>query len=183
MAAPARRPTKRRMRLRTGLRVLTFILAIGAGSGAASLTLARADEQLVYWPLVTDGTEYRRIPYPKEAGIVSWARSIRLDRGQSMAVSDMFELQKESEAISQSLMTPCEVSLAKAGQLRFSYPDAKANVVVAYEPPQLEVEIETIELKDKKLREMWGPCLRRIVLKAHAPMQRDTWTVRISKAD
>jgi len=121
--------------------------------------------------------------YPKEAGIVSWARSIRLDRGQSVTVSDTFDLQKKSDAISQSLMTPCEVSLAKTGQLRFSHPDAKTNVVVVYEPPQLEVEIETIELKDKKLTEMWGPCLRRVVLKAHAATQRNTWTVRISKVD
>ena len=106
--------------------------------------------------------------YPKEAGIVSWVRSIRLDRGQSVTVSDTFELQKESAAISQSLMTPCEVSLTKAGQLKFSHPDAKTSVVVRYEPPQLDVEIETIELKDEKLVEMWGPCLRRVLLKAHA---------------
>ena len=29
---------------------------------------ARAEEQLVYWPLVTNGTEYRRISYPHQAG-------------------------------------------------------------------------------------------------------------------
>ncbi|MDH3669471.1 MAG: hypothetical protein OEN23_21350, partial [Paracoccaceae bacterium] len=29
---------------------------------------ARAKEQLVYWPLVTNGTEYRRISYPNQAG-------------------------------------------------------------------------------------------------------------------
>ena len=121
--------------------------------------------------------------YPKEAGIVSWMRSIRLDRGQSVTVSDTFELQKKSDAISQSLMTPCEVSLAKPGQLRFRHPDAKTNVIVGYEPPQLDIEIETIELKDEKLVEIWGSCLRRVVLKAHAATQRDTWTVRISKAD
>jgi hypothetical protein len=29
---------------------------------------ARANEQFVYWPFVTDGAEYRRVAYPKEAG-------------------------------------------------------------------------------------------------------------------
>lgn len=29
---------------------------------------ARAEEQLIYWPLVTNGTEYRRVPYPRQAG-------------------------------------------------------------------------------------------------------------------
>ncbi len=121
--------------------------------------------------------------YPKEAEIVSWVRKIHLDRGQSLTVSDTFELQKESTAISQSLMTPCEVSLAEAGKLEFSLPETKAKMVVHYEPPQLDVEIETIELEDEKLVEMWGPSLRRVLLKAHAATSRDAWTVRISKAD
>lgn len=121
--------------------------------------------------------------YPKEAGIVSWARRIRLDRGQALTVSDTFELQRESAAVEQSLMTPCEVTLAEAGQLKFRHPDAKTSVVVCYEPPQLDVEIETIELKDEKLVEMWGPCLRRILLKAHTATASDAWTVGISKAD
>jgi hypothetical protein len=121
--------------------------------------------------------------YPKEAGIVSWVRSIRLDRGQSVTVSDTFELREESSAIFESLMTPCEVTLAKEGQLELSHPDAEAGVVIRYEPPQLDVEIETIELKDEKLAEIWGPCLRRILLKADAATSRSTWTVRISKVD
>jgi hypothetical protein len=34
----------------------------------ATAPTASAEEQLVYWPFVTDGTEYRRIAYPQEAG-------------------------------------------------------------------------------------------------------------------
>ncbi len=121
--------------------------------------------------------------YPKEAGIVSWVRNVRLDRGRSLTVSDTFELQKESNVISQTLMTPCEVSLAEAGKLEFSLPETKTKVIVHYEPPQLDVEIETIELEDEKLKEMWGASLRRVLLRADAATSRDTWTVRISKAE
>jgi hypothetical protein len=39
--------------------------AIAWSSGSEN---ALADDQLVYWPFLTDGTEYRRIPYPYEAG-------------------------------------------------------------------------------------------------------------------
>jgi hypothetical protein len=39
--------------------------AIAWSSGSHN---ALADDQLVYWPFLTDGTEYRRIPYPYEAG-------------------------------------------------------------------------------------------------------------------
>jgi hypothetical protein len=121
--------------------------------------------------------------YPKEAGITSWMRTIRLDRGESVTISDAFELEKESAAVLQSLMTPCEVSLSGAGRLTFRHPDAKTSVVVNYEPPQLDVEIETIDLEDEKLAEMWGSSLRRVLLKADAARSRDTWTVRILKAD
>jgi hypothetical protein len=53
----------RRLRLAT-----VMVLAAGFTGHASSLSPAQADEQLVYRPLVTDGTEYRRIPYPNEAG-------------------------------------------------------------------------------------------------------------------
>lgn len=35
---------------------------------ATTPALGQADRQVVYWPLVTDGTEYRRVSYPMEAG-------------------------------------------------------------------------------------------------------------------
>lgn len=47
-------------------RLLAFILLILVGPFLAE---ARAqDNALVYWPLVTDGSEYRRVAYPPEAG-------------------------------------------------------------------------------------------------------------------
>ena len=121
--------------------------------------------------------------YPKKAGIVSWKRSIRLDRGQAATVSDTFEIEQEPAAISQSLMTPWEVSPVNAGQLQFRHPEADFTVAVRYEPPQLDVEIETIELEDDKLSEIWGSSMRRVLLKADATASHDTWTVRISKED
>ncbi len=53
------------MARRMGARALWLAwLCLGAATAAA----AAAEEQLVYWPLVTDGAEYRRVPYPEEAG-------------------------------------------------------------------------------------------------------------------
>jgi hypothetical protein len=56
------------MNMPKGFRTPTLILLAGLCFGAE--TAAQADEQLVYRPLVTDGTEYRRVAYPKEAGIL-----------------------------------------------------------------------------------------------------------------
>ena len=48
---------------------VSIVLALVALPSTAGTT--RAEEQIVYWPLVTDGTEYRRIPYPGEAGTLT----------------------------------------------------------------------------------------------------------------
>lgn len=42
--------------------ILTVAVVLGAAIPAA------AENEVVYWPLVTDGAEYRRVPYPAEAG-------------------------------------------------------------------------------------------------------------------
>jgi hypothetical protein len=47
------------------LRLLLLVLAILCG---AAPCLAQGLPQVVWWPLVTDGQEYRRVPYPQEAG-------------------------------------------------------------------------------------------------------------------
>ena len=52
------------------MRVIRLWLAVLVPAilcGAAPC-FAQAGEQLVWWPLVTDGQEYRRVPYPQEAG-------------------------------------------------------------------------------------------------------------------
>jgi hypothetical protein len=48
------------------LRELLVVLATVCGGAAPCF--AQAALQLVWWPLVTDGQEYRRIAYPQEAG-------------------------------------------------------------------------------------------------------------------
>jgi hypothetical protein len=45
-----------------------ILMAAALGAGAAAPGFGETLEQLVYWPLVTDGKEYRRVAYPKEAG-------------------------------------------------------------------------------------------------------------------
>jgi hypothetical protein len=46
---------------------MALLLALAGTLGAMALGAA-ASEQLVYWPLITDGKEYRRVSYPQETG-------------------------------------------------------------------------------------------------------------------
>jgi hypothetical protein len=50
------------------VRTLRGLLVLAAVCGGAAACFAQAALQLVWWPLVTDGQEYRRIAYPQEAG-------------------------------------------------------------------------------------------------------------------
>ena len=120
--------------------------------------------------------------YSSAAGIASWVRTIRLIRGDSVEVTDDFTLQEPSSNIVQHLITPCEVELLEDGQLRLRDVSTDTDLLVRYDPPQLLVEVETIELEDAKLAEMWGPQLRRILLRSNEPLSQDTWTVRIAPA-
>jgi hypothetical protein len=119
--------------------------------------------------------------YPKAAGLTSWIRTVRLDRARSLTISDTFKLREESDAVVQSLMTPCAVSEIAPGQLRLTASDRDVVVLLRYEPVTLAADIETIELQDDKLKEVWGKRLQRVLLKATEATCQETWKVQISK--
>jgi hypothetical protein len=58
------------MRLLRVFHRLTGAMVAGVIVGGVASQSVRAEDQLVYWPFLTDGTEYRRIPYPYEAGTI-----------------------------------------------------------------------------------------------------------------
>ena len=43
--------------------------------------------------------------------------------------------------------------------------------------------VETMELKDEKLQEVWGPSLRRIVLRAAAEVTEGSWSMRLTRIE
>ena len=120
--------------------------------------------------------------YPPEAGIVSWSRTVRLARGEGVEVADEFVLRKPSADVVQHLITPCRVEVLQPGELRLRGPEAGPDVRVRFSPPDLGVDVETIDLDDEKLVASWGPRLHRISLRAPRAQEKDVWTVRIAPA-
>jgi hypothetical protein len=117
--------------------------------------------------------------YPEAAGIQSWLRTVRLQRGECLQVTDTFALREQSADIVQHLMTPCEVQLIEPGRLRLHDADAGTDLLVCYEPPELQVRVETIPVEDDSLRESWGSQLRRVSLQATKSQMQGTWTLTI----
>lgn len=117
--------------------------------------------------------------YPKAAGIESWSRSIRLQRGEFLQVDDRFTLREASSDIVQHLLTPCDVELLADGQLRLWNADRTVDLLVRYDPSQLQASVETIPLEDASLQAAWGPQLRRIQLRATQAQTQGAWSVMI----
>jgi hypothetical protein len=122
--------------------------------------------------------------YPAEAGVESWKREIRLDRGKEVRISDSYKLNKPVKEITLTLMTPCHVEEAGAGRLILSEPSAGESgfkLTVRYDSARLKPELESVSVEDRRLKSVWGDRLTRILLRAESPKQSDSlrlWIVR-----
>ena len=121
--------------------------------------------------------------YPSRASVVSWLRTVRLNRGKDVEVTDSFNLEAPSRDISQSLMTPCEIYRDEPGVLTLRDPNEQLLMTVRYDPRTLGLRSEKIEIQDDRLSEIWGPCVRRLLFTPKADVTRDTWTLRFTIAD
>jgi hypothetical protein len=118
--------------------------------------------------------------YPSKAGITSWVRTVRLNRGKNVEVTDFFELKAPSRDITQSLMTPCEIVQNEPGKLVLK--DTKEPVLmnVRYDPETLRLQPEIIEIEDDRLSEMWGSRIYRLLLTPKTEVSRDSWKLEFS---
>jgi hypothetical protein len=123
--------------------------------------------------------------YPAEAGIAEWTRTVGLQRGRQVDISDAFLLKAPTRDLSMNLMTPCEVAEAESGTLRLACgrvggrPDLV--VIARFNPTAQQARVERIELDDRALTSAWGDHLNRIVLTPREAVRQGTWRVTISK--
>jgi len=123
--------------------------------------------------------------YPEGAGIKSWVRTVTLNRGRDVVVTDDFALASSSGDLTLSLMTPCDAYLGTDGQIVLAerpLPDGRASGAarVDYNADKLTASVEQVPIEDERLRGFWGEGLRRIVLKARNATAADTWSLRIA---
>lgn len=116
--------------------------------------------------------------YPQKAGVNSWQRSIRLNRGKNVEVKDIISLQR-AEKVTQHLMTCYPAEVSKPGELviRYKPKDGQAkDFVVRYNAAQMEAAVEKIPLtamEDKGIIEKWGDNIYRINFTVKAPKTND----------
>jgi hypothetical protein len=113
--------------------------------------------------------------YPAEAGIVSWRRTLTLDRAANQVrLREQFRLSRTPRTLTLSLVTPGPVQVERAGRVRLG------PVAVEFDPAALAPKTEEVPLEDARLRQVWGGRLFRVLLADPAPARQGEWAVRIS---
>jgi len=116
--------------------------------------------------------------YPDQAGVNSWLRTVRLNRGKDLHIVDSFDLKEQSQDIVQSLMTPCEIVRDEPGQMVLRDPKEQLEMAIQYNPQKLSLESKAIDLNDERISTVWGERLYRIELRPKTATTKDTWTLR-----
>jgi len=124
--------------------------------------------------------------YPPEARLKSWVRTVALDRGQEIVITDAYDLYEVAGVLTFTLLTPCAVTADSPGSLTLKEKAladdrVSGNAQIHYDADKLTATVEEIVIDDRRLQGVWGERLARIFLKSNNPQQKDTLTLRITR--
>jgi hypothetical protein len=125
--------------------------------------------------------------YPKEANVDSWVRTIRLNRGKDIKVTESYKLTKSNQDLKLCLMTPCKATIDKPGVIALDYIKNENNpmpvkVLIHYEMNKFKPSFDEISIEDNRLKSVWGDRLIRIIFQVNSPKLQDTLTFRITQS-
>lgn len=146
---------------------------------AARAVTYQADEASATFTLDLAGA------YPPEAHLLTWKRTLTLQRGRLVELSEAYQFSESPSNLTLSLMTPCKVDLSTAGQVRLSQAALaggrlSAAGTIVYDASHIKVSKEEIPISDEHLASAWGPRLTRILFTAIEPGSQGQWTIQIT---
>ncbi|MFO1501701.1 MAG: heparinase II/III family protein [Verrucomicrobiota bacterium] len=122
--------------------------------------------------------------YPASAHVKSWLRTLRLNRGGEVTVTESFELAASVAETSLNLMTPLEADTSLPGRIRLRSQARQGpsaiQVQLEYEAEKLSPRVERIDLADGRLARSWGTHVNRLIFQARSAPLKDTWILRAS---
>jgi hypothetical protein len=119
--------------------------------------------------------------YPKAAGAQSWNRIVRFNRRKDVAVVDSYTLKEPSKNIIENFVIAGKVTDTGPGKLILNDREEDIRMLLEYDSSKLSAEIEPIQIKDSKLRQIWGDYLYRIRLKTKNKTKKGQLEFRFSK--
>ncbi|WAC09795.1 heparinase II/III domain-containing protein [Dyadobacter pollutisoli] len=124
--------------------------------------------------------------YPKEAGIISWNRLVKLSKPKNLIeISDDYALNQAPDSLKQIFMTICDVNLETPGKIIFTSA-GKKTVSLTYDPKLWVVTKEfpsTEGMEYNSFKTKWDSHpVQRIVLRSKALKQKGKYVFVISKS-
>lgn len=125
--------------------------------------------------------------YPGEAGITTWKRTIRLNRGKNVVVRDVAEL-KTSASVIHHLMTSSPAEVEKPGTVMVHYKDQQGkqkDFMIKYDARSLEASVEKVPLVEKEdqgILTKWGDTIYRINFKSVSPVKKANYGFEVVAA-
>lgn len=101
--------------------------------------------------------------WPKSAGIRTWTRTLRLQRGSAVVITDDYQLTAAKEPAVFNFVTSRPVDLSTSGQARLgAFPEAPSSrgAVLAYDAAKFAAEVDTVEVTDPWLKTSWAKVYR-----------------------
>lgn len=98
--------------------------------------------------------------YPEEAAVNSWTRSYKLEN-KRLVINDKFSLKETKAANQVNFLVWGDIDISKAGEISIKVGDEHATLEY---PTNFKATLETIELPDTRLSNVWGKQIYRIVL-------------------
>jgi len=121
--------------------------------------------------------------YPAEAGIVSWRRTISLQRGShenaAVEVNDTFRLSAATSNLVLNCLTLQEPILRQGGHIELINKIGET-MRLQYDSNRLTAEVEHVHVTDSKLLSVWGDSVYRLKLKANEPAAEGTFRLRFA---
>ena len=147
---------------------------------AARNVIYRSDDQMAELTLDIAGA------YPEEVHTNTWIRTVTLNHGKDITITDNYDLKAVSGDLILNLLTPCHVLRQDSGRVVLKasqLPDGRISgaAYLHYDGNKLTAATQEITIEDNRLKSIWGSRLTRISLKANNPSQKDTSKLRITK--
>lgn len=98
--------------------------------------------------------------YPEEAAVNSWIRSYKLEN-KRLVITDKFSLKETKSANQVNFLVWGDIDISKAGKVSIKVGNEHATLEY---PANFKATLETIELPDTRLSNVWGKQIYRIVL-------------------
>ena len=96
--------------------------------------------------------------YPEEAAVNSWIRSYKLEN-KRLVITDKFSLKETKAANQVNFLVWGDIDISKAGEISIKVGDEHATLEY---PTNFKATLETIELPDTRLSNVWGKQTYRI---------------------